>query len=282
MNRLKEEKQIAILSMLVEGNSIRSIERMTGVHRDTIMRLMVRVGERCQAFMDATMKNLGCTRLELDEIWTFCGKKQLRLSEREKRCDLLGDQYVFYGIDPVTKLIPTWTIGKRDNDNTVRFVKQLKGSLNGVRPQISTDAFFAYVEAIEMAFGSDVDYASIAKEYESVPVGPGRYAPPRVSGTVKRVYQGKPNSKYICTSYVERHNLTIRTFMRRFTRLSLGFSKKMANLRAAVALHFAYYNFCWIPRTTGVTPAMQAGITNYPWTLGELLGRSGGRELSIS
>ena len=271
MNRLKEEKQIAILSMLVEGNSIRSIERVTGVHRDTIMRLMVSVGERCQAFMEAKMKNLGCTRLELDEIWTFCGKKQLRLTEKQKRCDLLGDQYVFYGIDPTTKLIPTWVIWKRDGDNTLRFVKQLKDSLNGVRPQISTDAFPAYVDAIEMAFGSDVDYASVAKEYESVPVGPGRYAPPRVSGTVKKVYQGTPDNRYICTSYVERHNLTIRTFMRRFTRLSLGFSKKLDNLKAAVALHFAYYNFCWIPRTTRVTPAMEAGITDRPWTMGELV-----------
>ncbi len=271
MNRLKEDKQIAILSMLVEGNSIRSIERMTGVHRDTIMRLMVGMGERCQAFMEAKMKNLGCTRLEIDEIWTFCGKKQVRLAGNERRCALLGDQYVFYAIDPITKLIPTWVIGKRDAVTTDTFVWKLKHCLNGVKPQISSDAFRPYFYAMSSVFGSEVDYASITKEYESAPVGPGRYAPPRVAGTIKRVYQGKPDNRYICTSYVERHNLTIRTFMRRFTRLSLGFSKKMANLRAAVALHFAYYNFCWIPRTTRVTPAMEAGIADRLWTIADLL-----------
>jgi IS1 family transposase len=271
MNRLSPEKQLMVLSMLVEGNSIRSTERITGVHRDTIMRLVVRVGTQCERFMEKTMRNLECERLEVDEIWTFCRKKQLRLTKREKNNSRLGDQYVFYGIDPVSKIIPTWVVGKRDSRHAVKFMGRLKASLNGVRPQISTDAFPAYVDAVERAFGSEVDYAVITKEYETVPVGPGRYAPPRVKSTTKTICQGNPNEKDICTSYVERHNLTIRTFMRRFTRLSLGFSKKLENLKAAVALHFAYYNFCWIPRTTGVTPAMDAGLASMPWAIGDLI-----------
>jgi IS1 family transposase len=262
-----------VLSLLVEGNSLCSTSRITGVHRTTIMNLMVKVGNQCQTFMDDTMKDLGCSRLELDEIWTFCQKKQLHLTKHEKRSPRLGDQYVFYGIDPETKLIPTWVVGKRNARNTVRFCKRLKASLNGVSPQISTDAFSPYLDAVEVAFGADVDYAVITKEYESVAVGPGRYAPPKVKRTTKYVSQGKPDKRYICTSYVERHNLTIRTFMRRFTRLSLGFSKKLENLKAAVALHFAYYNYCWIPRTTRVTPAMEAGIVDHPWSMGELLER---------
>jgi len=275
MNRLKPEKQVLVLSMLVEGNSIRSTERITGVHRDTIMRRTVRVGQQCERFMHETMRDLECKRLELDEIWTFCRKKQLRLTKREKRIRSIGDQYVFYGIDPVTKLIPTWVVGKRNARNTLRFTKQVKGSLNGVRPQISTDAFSPYVDAIEEAFGCEVDYAIITKEYKSVAVGPGRYAPPEVSRTVRTICQGEPNKAHICTSIVERHNLTIRTVMRQFTRLSLGFSKKLENLKAAVALHFAYYNFCWIPRTTGVTPAMRAGLANRPWSTDRLLAEIG-------
>ena len=178
---------------------------------------------------------------------------------------------MFYGIDPRTKLIPTWVVGKRNARNTLKFIERLDGTLNGVRPQISTDAFSPYVDAIEEVFGANVDYGVVIKEYESVAVGPGRYAPPRVRKVKKTIHQGNPFKRDICTSHVERHNLTIRTFMRRFTRLSLGFSKKLENLKAAVALHFAYYNFCWIPRTTGVTPAMRAGIVNKPWTIKELL-----------
>lgn len=271
MNRLKEEKQIAILSMLVEGNSIRSVERMTGVHRDTIMRLMVRTGERCQAFMETKMRNLGCERLELDEIWTFCGKKDRLRERREVNGPERGDQFVFYAIEPETKLIPAWHVGKRDSENTFEFVKKVKASLNGVKPQVSTDAFAPYSAVIPRVFEYKVNYGTIVKQYGTEAVGLGRYAPPCVKGVSKKAQWGHPDDRQICTSYIERHNLTIRTFMRRFTRLSLGFSKKLENLKAAVALHFAYYNFCWIPRTTRVTPAMEAGITKRPWSLGELL-----------
>lgn len=270
MNHLPQEKKLVILTALVEGNSIRSVERMTGVHRDTIMRLIVRTGKLCQNFMSKTAKDLDCYRLELDEIWTFCQKKQNRLKNEEKNNDSLGDQFVFYAIDPMSKFVPTWIIGKRNSQNALVFIKQIKSTLNGNRPQIFTDAFPAYIDAIDEVFGCEVDYAMITKEYDSVHIGPGRYAPPRVSGCKKVIIIGNPNKENICTSYIERSNLTMRTLMRRFTRLSLGFSKKLENLKTAVALYFAYYNFCWIPRTTRVTPAMAVGITPSPWTIKEL------------
>ncbi|MFH1219414.1 MAG: transposase [Candidatus Eisenbacteria bacterium] len=271
MNVLKREKQIMVLSMLVEGNSIRSIERMTGVQKRTITRLMVRVGTDCERYLETHMRNLECYRLELDEIWTFCGKKERHLSDRERFAEDLGDQFVFYAIDPKTKLIPTWTVGKRDTPTTNIFIRRLKSSLNGVKPQISTDAFTPYRYAIPRVFGDSVHYATITKQYASEAVGPGRYAPPCVKGTVKATHLGTPDDRYICTSYIERHNLTIRTFIRRFARLSLGFSKKRDNLKAAVALYFAYYNYCWIPRTTGQTPAMAAGVSFAPWNMEQLL-----------
>ena len=270
MNVTPKNKQIKVLHALVESNSIRSTERMTGVHRDTIMRLMVQTGTHCQTLMNRMARNLDCTRLELDEIWTFCRKKQNRLEKHEKQDMSIGDQFVFYAIDPISKFIPTWIIGKRSIENAVIFIKQLKSTLNGNRPQISSDSFKAYINAIDIAFGCDVDYAIITKEYDLEHVGPGRYAPPRVAGCVKKVIIGNPSQENICTSYIERSNLTMRTMMRRFTRLALGFSKKLENLKAAVALYFTYYNFCWIPRTTRITPAMAVGITSSPWTIKKL------------
>lgn len=272
MNRLAKEKKIQIIQGLCEGLSLRSASRLFGVHRTTIMKLLVRVGENCEQIMANHMKDVDVERLEIDEIWTFCGKKQMRLKGPERRDPLLGDQYVFYGIDPVTKLVPVWEIGKRDGATTLAFLTRLKGSLNGCRPQISTDAFAPYPDAIDAVFGTDVDYASIRKEYASVPVGRGRYAPPKVTSVSKRVHMGEPDQRYISTSICERSNLTLRTFQRRFTRLSLGFSRKMENLIAAVALHFAYYNFVWIPRTIEATPAMMAGVTNRIWEIDDLVG----------
>ena len=163
MNSLKESKQIAILTALVEGNSIRSVERMTGVHRDTIMRLLVQTGRLCQNFMDRMAIGLDCSRLELDEIWTFCRKKQNRLKEEEKYDDSLGDQFVFYAIDPISKFIPTWKVGKRNRENALVFIKKIKSTLNGNRPQISTDAFKAYIDAIDYVFGCNVDYARLQR-----------------------------------------------------------------------------------------------------------------------
>lgn len=271
MNILSSDKQAQVIQGLCEGLSLRSTSRLFGVHRTTIMKLLVRAGENSEKIMAEYMQNLNLTRLELDEIWTFCGKKQKRIKDDEWMDPELEDVYIFYAVDPVTKLIPAWEVGKRDSNTTLDFIKRLKGTLNGNRVQLSTDAFVPYRYAIYRVFGDSVDYATIRKEYQSVPVGPGRYAPPRVAGTVKRELIGDPTVRFICTSHVERANLTLRTFQRRFTRLSLGFSRKMENLLAAVALHFAYYNFCWQHQSIKKTPAMAAGIVESRWSVEKLL-----------
>jgi len=267
---LKTEKQIAVISRLVEGNSVRSIERMTGVHRDTILRLLVRVGDGCASLLDRTMQNLPCRIFEVDEIWTFVGKKQMRLNADERRNPALGDQYTFVALDAETKLIPAFTVRKRDGRTAKRFMMDLQSRLRG-RVQITSDGFTPYVDAVEVAWGTDVDYAQLVKMYEAVHAGPGRYSPPRISEVVSTVINGDPNPARISTSYVERQNLTIRMACRRFTRLTNAFSKKIENLRAALARHFAYYNFVRIHRTLRVTPAMAAGVTDTLWTVKDLV-----------
>jgi len=272
MNTLKPEKKLAVLSALVEGNSIRSTERMTGVHRDTIMRLLVEVGERCAALMDSQMHGFHSRLLQADEIWTFCQKKEQRLTDAEQANPGVGDQYVFVALDAETKLIPLFVVGKRDTATAHLFIHALRERLNGNgRIQLTTDGLRAYLTAVESAFGNDVDYAQLVKLYGSEPAGDGRYAPPRVTETVSTPITGNPDPRHISTSYVERQNLTIRMMCRRFTRLTNAFSKKLANLKAALALHFAYYNFCRIHQTLRVTPAMAAGITERVWELRELL-----------
>jgi IS1 family transposase len=271
MNVLKPGKQLAVISALVEGNSIRSVERMTGIHRDTIMRLMGRVGERCAGIMDERMRNVQCQEIEADEIWCFVGKKQRRLTDTDKAAGELGDAYTFIALDPETKLIPVFRVGKRDARNTQAFISDLRRCVVG-RIQLSTDAFRPYVDAVERAFGADVDYAQIVKNYAPENAGRGRYSPPVVVGVEKVEIAGRPNWFKVCTSYVERHNLTIRMQLRRFTRLTNGFSKKLANLKAMVALYICYYNFCRIHSSLRVTPAMAAGVTDRVWNLNELIG----------
>jgi len=272
MNALKPEKKLAVLGALVEGNSIRSTERMTGTHRDTIMRLLVEVGERCQEVLDERMQGFHCRLIQADEIWTFCRKKEQRLTEDEEGNPELGDQYVFVALDPESKLIPTFLVGKRDTATAHRFVQALRERLNGNgRIQLTTDGLRAYLTAVEEAFGADVDYAQLVKLYAAENPGPGRYSPPRVSETVSTTINGNPDPRFISTSYVERQNLTIRMMCRRFTRLTNAFSKKLANLKAALALHFAYYNFCRIHQTLRVTPSMAAAVTDTVWGLNDLL-----------
>jgi IS1 family transposase len=270
MNVLKPEKKLAVLSALVEGNSIRSISRMTGVHKTTILRLLKEVGDNCAKLLDERMRGLACREIEADEVWAFVKKKQKRLTPKERLNPELGDQYCFVAFDPTTKLAPVFVVGKRDNATTFRFVRELRDRLVS-RIQMSTDAFRPYVEAVESAFGADVDYAQLIKVYEAENPGRGRYSPPKVTGVEKIEIAGRPEPSRICTSYVERNNLTIRMQLRRFTRLTNGFSKKLANLKAALALHFAWYNFCRIHGSLRVTPAMAAGLTDRVWDLRELL-----------
>lgn len=268
-NVLKREKQEMVIRCLVNGSSIRATERMTGVHRDTIMRLMVRVGNRCEQIMDSEMRDLDCRHLQLDEIWAYVGKKQ-RWVTMEDDPQKVGDFYTFVALDTDTRLVPSYRVGKRDMETTQAFVDDLASRL-AVRPQISADGFNAYVWAIDRIFGADVDFGQIVKQYEAEPIGRGRYSPPKVVDSERTVVWGDVDPATICTSHVERQNLTMRMNMRRLTRLTNAFSKKVENLRAAVALHFGHYNFVRIHRTLSVTPAMEAGVTNRVWTIGDLL-----------
>jgi transposase-like protein/IS1 family transposase len=266
------KKAASILHLLVEGVSIRSIERLTDTHRDTILRLLVSVGDRCQRLLNDRLRGFQCEHLQLDEIWTFVWKKERRLSELERLNPDIGDQYVFVAIDAENKLVPSFVVGKRDGYTALQFMQDLQPRLmaNG-RIQLTTDGFGPYIDAIEQTFGADVDYAQLVKIYAAIDAGPGRYSPPRVSETVSTVIQGSPDPEHISTSYVERQNLSMRMSMRRFTRLTNAFSKKLTNLKAAVTLHFAHYNFLRVHSTLRVTPAMEAGLTDHLWTWEELL-----------
>jgi IS1 family transposase len=272
MNRVPLARRVQIINCLVEGNSIRSTERMTGTHRDTICRLLVEVGDGCARLMDEQMRELPCRRIQVDEIWAYVGKKQAHLKEDDDR-SRLGDQWTFVALDPETKLIPSYRVGKRDGENAVAFMTDLSERLAD-RVQISSDALAAYVDAVERAFGADVNYGQEVKFYAPEPAGSGRYSPPKVTERQRIVIAGNPDQDHISTSLVERQNLTMRMSMRRFTRLTNAFSKKVENLRAAVSLHFAHYNFVRVHRTLRVTPAIEAGVSNRLWTLDELVERT--------
>jgi IS1 family transposase len=272
VNILPFERQFQIISALVEGNSIRSTERMVGVHRDTIMRLLVRVGERCQVILDERMHGFHSRLIQADEIWTFVGKKEGHLSREECLNPAIGDQYVFVALDAETKLVPTFTVGKRDGRTALAFLTDLQHRLTGNgRIQLTTDGFRAYLDAVDSTFGSNIDFAQLVKIYAAVNPGPGRYSPPRVAEVVSTTIQGNPDQAHVSTSYVERQNLTMRMAIRRFTRLTNAFSKKLDNLKAALALHFAHYNFVRVHRSLRITPAMAAGITDRIWTWQDLL-----------
>jgi IS1 family transposase len=238
-NVLCKDKQIAIIGALAEGSSIRSIERLTGVHRDTIMRLGVEVGKGCEMLLDSKMQDLDCHYLQFDEIWGFIGKK-----ERHVRVDddpELGDVWTYCAIDAETKLVPTFKVGKRNRATTTAFVQDVASRLRN-RVQISTDALHGYVEAVEQSFGAEVDYGQIVKVYtHDAAHHPERhYSAPSFASAMRRPITGSPDMELVSTSYIERLNATTRLHMRRLTRLTLAFSKKLENFEAAVALHFAY------------------------------------------
>lgn len=269
MNMLKLEKQVAAISAIVEGSSVRSTERMTGIHRDTILRLMVRVGMACAQMMDETPRGLRCERVQVDEIWAYVGKKQKHVTPTDD-ASRVGDFWTFVALDADTKLVPSYLVGKRDAANTQAFIADLASRVDG-RIQLSSDMLSLYVEAVERGFGGAVDYGRIVKSFESEHVGAGRYSPPKVVSVERDVVTGAPDESHISTSYVERQNLTLRMAQRRFTRLTNAFSKKPENLKAAVSLHFASYNFVRRHATLRCTPAMAAGVSPNRWTVEDLV-----------
>jgi IS1 family transposase len=275
-NNLETEKKVLAVSMLAEGNSIRSIERITGIHRDTIMRLGIRIGEGCAKIQDEKMCGLNCPQIEVDEIWGFIGKKKKNASAIET-IDGMGDVWTFIAVDVQSKLIPSFLVGKRDSYHAKSFMADLAERLDN-RPQITSDALAAYPEAVEGAFGSEVDYGQIVKTYGLTNLNKdaaSRYSPAEVVKTERKRIFGSPVKELVSTSHVESQNLTLRMHCRRLTRLTNAFSKKLENFQAAVALNFAYYNFCKVHCTIRCTPAMEAGIEKSQWTVAELVERCG-------
>jgi IS1 family transposase len=276
MNKLNNTRRSAIIKALVEGASIRSVARMTGTDKDTVMRLLVEVGEFCSIYQDVTLRNLTATRIEADEIWSFVGAKAANATK-----DGQGDIWTFTALDADSKLMVSWLVGQRTGEATREFMADVAGRLAN-RVQLSTDAFPAYPGAVERAFGwNGVDYATVTKQYGQTVEGPtgGRYSPsPVVVGVEKVAVMGKPVESLVSTSLVERSNLTMRMSIRRFTRLTNAFSKKAENHAHAVSLHFFFYNFCRSHMTLtkaakGIktTPAMAAGLTNHVWTVEHML-----------
>ncbi|MGA2483917.1 MAG: IS1 family transposase [Candidatus Acidiferrales bacterium] len=267
---LSTDKQITVISALAEGSGIRQIERIAGVHRDTIMRLGVRVGQGCVGLLDRKMRGLSCQHLQFDELWGFIGKKQRHVRpEDDPQC---GDVWTFCAIDADTKLVPSFKVGKRDAATANAFVADVASRLKN-RVQISSDALRAYVDAVEIAFGANVDFAQIVKTYihDESQTAERKYSAPEFVISEKVRVAGRPNMALASTSYVERLNGTTRLHMRRLTRLTYAFSKKLENFEAAVALHFAYYNLVKRHNTLRCTPAMEAGIERDFWTIGDLI-----------
>lgn len=268
---VRQDRAELALQLLLEGNSISATERITNLDKNTIMRLLVRAGERCKNLMDSRMRNLHLQHIQIDEIWTYVQKKRARV--RKGDSPEVGDQWVFVAIDGDTKLIPSFYVGKRHREDTREFLWDLYNRIDG-KTQITTDGLHHYTEGVPDAFGLDVDFAQLVKlfgDYGQFDRPEARYSPPRIAEVISKIRSGDPDPDHISTSYVERQNLTMRMAIRRFTRLTNAFSKKLANLKAAVALHFAYYNFCRVHSSIRVTPAMEAGITDHIWTIAELL-----------
>lgn len=280
-NILSTSKRAAIAASLCEGNSIRATSRMVGCSKNTVTKLLCDLGKACHEYQDAALRGLDCKRIEADEIWCFCAMKAKTARRQGRENDpTVGDVWTFVGIDAETKLVPSWLVGSRDAGNAIEFMRDLQSRLSH-RVQLTTDGHSMYLEAVEDAFGADIDYAMLIKQYGEDPEeDKHKYSPSKIRSQEVRVIQGEPEGEGICTSYVERQNLTMRMSMRRFTRLTNGFSKKVENHAHAVALHYMAYNFVK-PHTTltknngghPMTPAMAAGIATRPWKYEDLIDR---------
>jgi IS1 family transposase len=268
MSKLTYEQKATVLSLLCEGNSIRSAERITGIHRDTIMRLTVSAGEQAQSIMDKRLQNLQCKVVQCDEIWAFLGKKQKKVKPEDN--PIFGDQWIFIALDAESKLVISQFVGKRTTELTDRLMYDLAKKIKG-EFQLSTDAFNAYPASVYRALGGDVHYGQVVKTYAAnTPEDQRRYSPQKIVSVTIRAIMGRPDPKLISTSYIERQNLTVRMQSRRLTRLTNAFSKKYENLVAAMALHFFHYNFMRIHSSVRCTPAMAAGVTRSIWNWEDL------------
>jgi len=275
MNRLRRERQAAVVRALVEGNSIRATVRLTGVAKNTITKLLVDLGEACSAYQDRTLRNLPCQRVQVDEIWAFVNAKHKNVPEKHRDELGWGDVWTWVAIDADTKLVPSWLVGAHTATEALAVMDDLRTRLAS-RVQLTTDGQHAYISAVEEAFGIDVDFAQLVKLYGHDPEADTKYSPAKCIGIETYVRRGDPDPAHISTSYVERQNLTMRMGMRRFTRLTNAFSRKVENLAAAVSLHFMYYNFARPHKTLANpyprTPAMAAGITDHVWKIEEIVG----------
>jgi len=270
MNKLKTDTRSRILHCLCEGNSLRATARLTDSAINTVVKLLIDAGTSCSNYQDKVFRNLTCKRIQCDEVWSFCYAKEKNCTP-EMKAKGAGDLWTWAAIDADTKLIPCWFIGKRDASCAYHFIHDLAQRLSH-RVQLTTDGHTAYLSAVEDAFGAKIDYAMLQKIYGGSQETPEtRYSPAICMGARKAVISGKPDHNHVSTSYVERQNLTMRMNMRRFTRLTNAFSKKVENHEHSVALHFMYYNFCRIHKSLRVTPAMEASVTDHVWSLEELI-----------
>jgi IS1 family transposase len=271
MNKLTNERRTQVLKQICEGSSIRSTVRLTGVAKNTIVKLLREIGVACIQYQDKTLRDLSCKRVQCDEIWSFCYAKDKNVPKEKRGKIGFGDVWTWTAMDSESKLIISWTVGKRDADTAHELMQDLADRLAS-RVQLTTDGHRAYLEAVETAFGSNVDYAMLVKLYGNDPKeSEVRYSPAKCIGCHTVGVAGVPKPEQISTSHVERHNLTMRMSMRRFTRLTNAFSKKLENHVAALALYFMYYNFCRIHQTLRVTPAMEAGIADRVWEIEEIM-----------
>jgi len=274
LNKLNTAKRSQIVAALVEGNSINATVRMTGAAKHTVLKLLKDLGSACAAYQDQAFRNLPCKRIQCDEIWSFCYAKEKNVPEEMKGQFGFGDVWTWTALCADTKLVPCWLIGGRNAEYASKFMSDLAGRLAN-RVQLTTDGHRAYLEAVWNAFGNDIDYAMLKKIYSNPPSGAqARYSPGVCCGAKKKKIHGSPERKQVSTSYVERQNLTMRMSMRRFTRLSNGFSKKVENLEHAVAIHFMNYNFARTHKTLRMTPAMEAGVASMFGDWKKLLGYS--------
>ena len=272
MNKLPLAKRVQILAMLCEGSSMRSISRVADVSINTVSKLLVEAGEAALAIHEETVRNVKASRVQCDEIWSFCHAKQKNVATAKAAPEGAGDVWTWTALDADTKLIVSFFVGDRSGESAMVLMDDLRTRLAN-RVQLTTDGHKAYLEAVEGAFGSDVDFAQLIKLYGPTITAPGRYSPAECIGAKKQRVMGSPDIAHVSTSYVERQNLTMRMSMRRFTRLTNAFSKKLDNHIHALALYFAFYNFCRIHKTLRVTPAMAAGITDRLWSLEDIVAK---------